>query len=210
MADFPEQQNQDSKRLKRAFIPSPLEIAVLMIGSFLFLVAVNSLPAFRSVDGANYELVIGYIQDVAEKLLAPVNNQQGSTVLTVLFWMVIGMAVYFSLWIINGLITSYRSDVTRTKGMIVPRGYSDKKVFHETVLRLTVRVFSTGLFLYWIYLLFAGILPYASSTFLNSITDFSLKSIGMVVASTAILAGSIFVAIVFTRCIVLRDRVFGS
>ncbi len=66
------------------------------------------------------------------------------------------------------------------------------------------------MFLYWLYMLLAGILPYASITFLESITHFSLKPVSMVAMSTGILAGSLFVAMVFARCIVLRVRVFGG
>lgn len=204
------EESEDSHHIKKAFVPSRTERWALPLTSFLVLLGLNLLPAIRSQNGANYAIASDFIREWIEKALAPTNNQQASQILTIIFWMVIGAAVYIILWILMSLIANYRRDVLTTRGMILPAGYNKDAAWHETLLRMLVRIMSTLVFLYWIYLLLAGILPYTSVLFLNSVTELTIKSVLQAGAAVLILAGSLFMASIFARCVVLRERVFGS
>lgn len=210
MASSTQENIKDLSRFKRAFLPTRIEAASLLIGSFLFLLIINTFSFFRTIGGENYTLASELIRSYIERLLAPTDNQQGSQILTVVFWMFIGIMAYLIVWIIVSVIQAYNSDVHGSKRLVLPQGSSSKRIFHEYVLRLAIRILATIMFLYWIYLLLAGFLPYASQTFLKSMTDISLKNLLWTGWSVLVLAGSVFVAVIFARCIVLRERVFGS
>jgi len=203
-------ESHELERLKRAFIPSKIEILSLSLGSSFVLLVLNLLPAIRQFNGTNYALMTEYIREVMEKLLAPTNNQSSSVVLTIIFWMVVGMFVYIIIWIVGNLISNYRRDILNTKNMVLPITYNKNSGWHETFLRMLVRALSTIMFLYWAYLLFAGILPNASAMFLDSFNEFSIRSILQIIGSIIVLSLSVFVATVFARCIFLRERVFND
>jgi hypothetical protein len=210
MATSTQENIKDTSRFRRAFLPTPFEAVTLVVGSFIFLLAINSISFFRSIGEQNYSQVSDFISTYVEKLLAPTNNQQASRILTVFFWMFIGIMAYLAVWVISGLIRAYNSDVHSSRHWIMPQGSSRSKIFNEFILRLVVRLLATIMFFYWIYLLLVGILPYASYTFLESITHMTINGTVLLVWSVLALAGSVFVAMIFARCIVLRERVFGS
>lgn len=210
MAHTTSDESQEITHWKRALLPTKVEVYSLLIGCFLLLFALNTLPVIRTIDGVNYALTTEYIRGYVEKILAPTNNQQGSQILTVLLWMVIGMVMYILVWVIVSLISNYRKDIPDTKGMVLPRGYDSGSAWHETILKIIIRLLSTIFLLYWIYLLLAAILPYTSLIFINSLADFSIKSAATVLVATAMLAAAVFAMFVFARCVVLRERVFFS
>ncbi len=203
-------ESDESDRLKKAFIPSKQEITALLTGSFFVLLILNSFPAIKQINNASYVLITEFIREAIEKIVAPTNNQQGSKILTVVFWMVVGMFVYVIIYVIANIISNYRNDVVNTGGMILPANSKKEKVWHETILRIIVRVLATVMFFYWLYLLLAGILPNASTMFLNAFTELTVISVLQATSAVVILALSVFVAMLFARCIVLRERVFGS
>ena len=210
MAASTQENIKDTSRFRRAFLPTPVEVVALTLISFFFLLAVNTFSVFRVIGGKNYDQATELIRTYMERLLAPTNNQQGSQILTVLFCMFIGIIAYFVVWGITGLIKTYGSDVKGSKRFVMPQGASRTKIFDEFVQRLFLRVLATIMFVYWLYLLLAGILPKISEVFLENITTFSLASVTKVGLSVLALAASIFVAMIFARCIVLRERVFSS
>lgn len=204
------EESLESEHVKRAFIPSKTEALGLLGGSFLALLSLNMLKAVRVFGNVDYSQLTLYLQDKIEKLLAPTNNQRASTVLTMVLWMTIGVAMYIIVWTIARWLASYRRDVAETKGMVLPANFDKNADWHQSVFRIAVRLLSTIAFLYWLYLLLAWILPFASGLFLDSIKALSVDSIAAVIIAVVSLAGSIFVAMVFARCIVLRERVFES
>lgn len=199
----------EATRLRRAFVPSLAEFILLVLGSLISLVLLNVLPAVRSVGGTNYLLAVEYMQSWVERLLAPTNNQQASQVLSIVFWVVIGIIVYVIVWLLITQLKNYRSDVVGTKGMVVPNSKQSLPALSESVARILVRILSTLLFLYWQYLFFAAILPYASDLTLRGFTSMDIVSVWYVASATFIVAGSVFMTFVFARCVVLRERVFS-
>lgn len=205
------EETQEGQRFRRAILPTLNESLVLLIGSFLFLVAINAIPAFRNnVDGQEYSMFSDFMKSNAERLLAPTNNQQGSTILTIALWMVVGIIAYVVVTIIVSTVRAYRSDVKITRDLILPQGVSASKSSHEFFLRLLVRLFATIMFLYWLYLIFASILPYTSDLIINNLGTWTVSSVSYVLLAPIVLAASIFMTMIYARCIVLRERVFNS
>ncbi len=210
MAHLNSDESQEASHWKRALLPTKVEIYSLLTGCFLILLALNTLPVIRTIDGVNYTLTTEYIRGFVEKILAPTNNQDASKILTVILWMAIGMVMYIFVWVVSSLIANYRKDIPMTHGMVLPRGYNSGDAWHETILKFVIRILATIFFLYWIYILLAAILPYTSLLFINSLADFSIKSIPTVLVATAMLAGAVYTLFVFARCVILRERVFVS
>lgn len=209
MAHTAHEELAEGDHLKRAFVPTRVELSALLITSFLLLLTLNVLPAIQSVASANYTMLTEYIREIIERLLAPTNNQQASVVLTAVFWMAIGIIVYLVIWVIASTYASYRGDVVHTKGMVLPASYNKHAAWHETLFRWCVRILATLMFLYWSYLFLASILPFTSQLFLASFSVMSAYSVVTAIGSVVLLAASLFAAIVLSRCIVLRERVFG-
>ncbi len=210
MAHTTREEKDDSAHFRRALLPTLAETIALLSGSLLFLIALNLIPAVRFFNDVNYSMVTDYVRETVEKVLAPTDNQGTSRILTVVLWMVVGMIAYIIVWFVGSMIANYRRDITETRGMTLPANFNRDDAWHETILRIIIRVLTSIALLYWIYLLLAAILPYASSLFLANITDFGISSLAALVLSVLILAGSIFVAMIFARCMVLRERVFSG
>lgn len=205
------EEDEEGHHVRRALLPTLPEILILLIGSFLVLVVLNVLPAVKNnLDGQDYTMFSEFVQSHVERILAPTNNQQGSTVLTIAFWMVVGIISYLLVWIVGSTIAAYRSDVTVSRNIILPQGASKSKVKHEVFLRMLVRLFATIMFFYWLYLLLASIVPYSSGLFLEHLGDLNIRATAMVAWGTIALAASVFMLMIYARCIVLRERVFTS
>ncbi len=205
-----ETKETETEHTKRAFTPTKVELIVLPIISLLFLVASNTFTYFRTVDNVNYIIVTDYMQLRFKSALSTLDELLGATLLTVAFWMIIGLIVYIIAWLSYTMYVTYKNEIPITKGMALPKEYNRSKVLHDSIARFLTRVISTVLFVIWLYVFFAEILPFISITFLNGITAAGLGFLVPVVWSVVALAGSIFIFSLLIRCMVLRDRVFGS
>jgi hypothetical protein len=202
-------QNIETERTLRAFFPSKLELISLPLFSLVFLAITNSFQLLRRVEGKDYLLIIEYMQLRFKEALSYLDTILGSTIPLVIFWMFVGIIVYIMLWVAIGAWTAYRDDLPADgKRMIVPKGYNHAKVLRGSLVHIFTRVISGGLLIVWIYLLFAELLPYSSRLFLKGIEVISLDNTYRCLIAVLIMAGSIFVTSVLTRCVVLRDRVF--
>ncbi len=201
---------QEREHFRRALLPSKMELIVLPILSFLFLVLINSTTYLRSVDGTEYTLAIEYTQVRFKEALKFADQQISSMILTVVLWMFIGVVVYVLLWFAISSYKAYKDDMTPTKGMVLPRGYRSSSVIHEAIARICLRVIAGVLLMFWVYMLFAEMLPYASSMLLEGMMSFSLLSVLRVIWAVIILTGSVFIVFVLARFVVLRERVFSS
>ncbi len=198
----------EQKRTIKAFVPSKLEAIILPVSALVFLSLTYGLSLFRKADGESYILVIEYLETHARALLQWLDEAVGATIPLMLFWMIVGTVVYVIGWILYVIAATYRSDIVQTKNMIVPKDYSRRKAWHESLARLLTRVISGALLALWLYLLFSEVLPFAYLTFHASAAQLSLWSIAEALLATILVSAWIFVAAVLSRCIVLRDRVF--
>lgn len=203
-------EEEQNPHTKRAFTPTKMELIVLPIVSFLFLIAANTFTYFRTVDDTNYLIVTDYMQLRFRSALGTIDELLGPTTLTIAFWMVIGLIVYIIAWLSYTTYVAYKNDIPITKGMVVPKEYNRSKVLHESIVRFLTRLISTILFVAWLYFFFAEALPAISILFLDGITRLGFEATISVVWSVAALSLSIFIFSLLIRCMVLRDRVFGN
>ena len=200
----------DDKHAKRAFIPTIFEIVVLTFVSLAALIAVNILPALRAGHVEDYSLFSDYTRDFVERLVAPIENQQTSNIIVIMLWLSVGVISYLVVWVIATIIHAYQNDLPPSHGFILPRGIIQRKVWYSALGRVLVRVLATIGLLYWTYLLLGSIFPFASSSFLEAVTELPQMWPLVILSSVLLTAISLFVTIILLRSIFLRERVFGS
>jgi hypothetical protein len=65
---------QEGDHLRRAFTPTWIESILLVIFSFLALIGLNSMSAFKTLDGVHYDQVADLLKTYTQKILAPTNK----------------------------------------------------------------------------------------------------------------------------------------
>lgn len=207
MAYIKSNENQKSE-LKRTFVPTKIELAVLPIVSLVVLLLLNALQAIKSVDGGQYVLVPEYIQGYVQKILEPTNSQFGNTFFTFVFWMVIGILTYMLIWVISTLLVAYKNDKPWNGHMVLPNNFNKDKAGHEILTRFLVRTLALLALLTWSYLFLTKLFPNVSSSFLDNMTDFNIVSLIKIIYNVVSLSVFLYVFSILTRFVLLRSRVF--
>lgn len=201
--------SDNSKRTLHAFIPSKLEVIIIPIAVFLFLVLSNSFSLLQTIDGKSYPLLTEYMEVQIRSALRSLDQAVGPQIPLILFWMIIGIIVYILCWFAYNFYAAYKNDVSNVeKGLIAPEGFDKSKAWHENLAHFLTRIIAAVLLIFWLYLLFTQILPSMSGVFLEHITNFHIQSIPHILYTVIVLSASTFVVFILARCIVLRDRVF--
>lgn len=199
---------QDTKYILKALIPTKMEAILLVAFSFGALGLLAGLEYFEAIDSTNYQAVASDIEKYTRSALSLFDKYIGVTFLTLVFWMFVGTLVYSIIWIGVSSYNAYRNDLPDTKGLVFPRGYKRSNVIHEGIAKFSIRVVSIILFVGWAYFLVTKLLPSLINTFMKRPGENLTSAIIQIIFSTLLLACSVFIIFILSRLVLLRTRVF--
>lgn len=202
----------NSQRLVRheqSLLPSLYEIVALYVLSTLMLLALNVAAIIQIVNNASYVDLSSRIGIALEEAATRLDATFGRTVLSFIFWAVIGVLAYVISWLLTFFIVSYKNDVSPLTSLLLPNGAPRRKVAHAIILRISLRALATVAFIAWLVLFIAGTLPITSKLILINVTSFTPTSVSAFILSVTMVAVSLFVLMTLLRCILLRRRIFG-
>ncbi len=204
-----DENDQDQKQFLFLITPTKAEIITIPIVSFIFLLVDGGLAIFKTLDSQNFPLVTELAETYLRSLLRYIDLLLGNTILSFLFWMIIGFVVYILAWGAISAFNAYKDDLPITKGMLLPTSYSQSGAIHEAMVRIMMRAVCSALMLLWLWLFISSILPYASNLFTSGLLNVGIATILKSLFATLLLSASIFLTFILARCIMLRVRVFG-
>jgi hypothetical protein len=195
---------------KRAFLPTAAELLVLGLFSLLFLILINSVTVYKTIDGQSSNMLSDILSRYSRHFGSFVDDHVSATAITFIVWMFIGIGVYTLLWLGAGLLHIYSDEHVETKGRVLPKNFNAAVVLRESVVRILIRLLAVVCLVSWLYFALSNIVPRLSSVFLNDIVRITPLTLISAIWTSMALGLTVFVIFVLARCIVLRDRVFNK
>ncbi len=192
-------------------LPSAIEISVyvlmalalLAISNFNFISDFLLIPA----DFSFKEALLGSLENLLAEL---VGTQMAATLITGIFWGIVGMLVYVFIWLFGNFSTELSNDLAITK-YVHPRGSDTYSPLKGLVFRLLFHIFTIVILLVYINVLITVFLPLWTTRY-SGLIDLWPQQEAIIRASLAILSQvlALHILTIFVRLLLFRKRVFGD
>lgn len=191
-------------------LPTPVE-ALIYILLALATLGVSNIEAinqffFLSSDVGFKEAILGSLETLLKTILG---EETAATLVTGLFWGVVGMAVYVFIWLFGNFSTELSNDLAITRFMH-PRGADTYEPLKALLLRLVFHVFVAILLVIYGNLLITVLLPIWTNEYAN-LYDFWPQTDYIQAALKAFVTQllGLHIVVILVRLLLLRKRVFG-
>ncbi len=192
-------------------LPTTIEVAIYILITLITVVVFNTdfIRDFLLVP-ENFSLQTALLGSVEKWLAKLVGENIAATLITGIFWAIVGIAVYFALRVFGNFSQVLGNDLMVTRYMH-PRGDDTYSPLKALFLRIVFHVIFAIVFVLYINFFINRLLSYFSDNLAGIPFNWSdasnLLSLGKIIL-VEIAALHIFV--VLTRLLLLRKRVFGS
>lgn len=190
-------------------MPSALEISIYVLLAFMTLAFSNvtTIHEFLLIpeDFSLKRAVLGSIEDLLAQFLG---RQVAATLITAIFWALVGMLVYAFLWLFSNFSTELSNDLAITRFMH-PQGSDTTILLRQFMLRFIFQMAIGVLLVFYINLLVQVLLPIWVTKF-SSVAEAwpnieNVKGATWAIASQVL---SLHIFTVFVRLLCFRKRVF--
>lgn len=192
-------------------LPTPVEAFVYVLIALVTL-AVSNIDVikqffFISSSTGLKEAILGSLESLLTGFLGA---KTAATLVTGIFWGIVGMIVYVLLWLLGNFSTELSNDLAITRFMH-PKGTDTYEPLKRLVLKLVFHVFVIILIIVYSNLLITVLLPIWATEYAELI-DHWPQSDYIWVAAGAFAAHffALHLIVILFRLLVLRKRVFGS
>lgn len=190
-------------------MPTVIEIAVYAFLA-LFTLAVSNIEAINNfllipADFSFKTAILGSLEDLLAQL---VGERAAATLITGLFWGLIGMLVYLFLWLFSNFSTEFSNDLAMSKFMH-PKGVDRFSALKGLVFRLIFQICIGILFVVYLNMLITVFLPLWSTRYNNGVDAWpDLAAIGGLILTLLSEVLAFHILTVLLRLLLLRKRLF--
>jgi hypothetical protein len=195
-------------KIKQAVTPSIIEtVSYLMISTALLSVTnfTKFIEYFQKSTGGveNIQSVDKSVQLFIDKIV----GDRFAVLSTALFWMVIGIIAYVSIWAVISYFQTLKSEISFVQAFVHPLGYDRQQSMSSVWIKAAWRVVFGIIFLVWLFILLRYILPASSLAFYVGVINFpGLAQLAGGLFGVLFFALSMFAAVVLLRFTWLRTR----
>lgn len=194
----------------RWFLPTAVEVA-LYIGFILTTIALTNTSFIQDYflvpdDFSLRTAVLGSFENMLTEL---VGARAAATLVTAIFWALVGVLIYLLLWLMGNFSTELTNDLAVTK-YIHPRGSDTYSPLKALMFRIIYHSLLIILLLFYLSFLVQTLLPFLSSRY-EGVTKFWGQTDAMLGLFWAGLCQfvAMHIMIIIIRLLLFRKRVFG-
>lgn len=192
------------------FIPTGFEVVWNLTLGFFMLLAINGSKLFAYY--TNKEQLIGTDTSLFSfGFLDSLDNRITATVVTFLFWALVGLIAYIIGSVAISMITDAGSGTKAFRNYVFPNEAVRRKFMLLSINHILLRIVGCIALVLWLVFIFTRILPICSVFFYSGLTyELNWTALSLAVLSVITLALYLYLLSPILRLIVLRPRVLGS